>query len=590
MKKKELMKRLSAIAMAAMMTVTMIPSNAFAADIDFSDGGQETIEVEADTDEEADAGLSAQNEESEDAENLTIGDASQDETSDTEVFSVEEDENASDSDDIAAFSDAESDTASDAEAKVAAEKYLKTNYIEKNKIITTGGNSVVKSSDGLSYFVGLKTPSGGKLSSLRLKYEGSSSSYKTGWYFDEEASNWLNIGSKKPATNASIGISKRPITEKSFTATLRLFSADTSTDIINNVNEASTAALATQEFKIILEPAEPNYTMTVKVVDADDHTIDLTADATIELIDENWDKISLEDGSYKMKKGVKYTLTVTRDGYLDYKDSYFTFDPTEENTVRTVQLQKKIIRNISFNVTDKATGNPITGSAVTVKKDGDWNSIKAEDDGSYKLVNGVTYNYTIEATNYKTVNGSITPDANKTIDIKMEKDISEYQVTFKPVDFKGADIAGATLTVTYEEEDDYGDPETVTVIPKNGVYTLDKNTTYTYTVKADGYKDVTGTYKPSGDEETIVVPVLMGAADVSADDQATVDAVKTQFDKDYILRPNYAQDKNICEFVKNKISKYNVANADKVNVYVASTEMPDVVAADGTIHYNGLIN
>ena len=48
MKKKELMKRLSAIAMAAMMTVTMIPSNAFAADIDFSDGGQETIEVQAD--------------------------------------------------------------------------------------------------------------------------------------------------------------------------------------------------------------------------------------------------------------------------------------------------------------------------------------------------------------------------------------------------------------------------------------------------------------------------------------------------------------------------------------------------------------
>ena len=104
MKKKELMKRLSAIAMAAMMTVTMIPSNAFAADIDFSDVGQETIEVQADTDEEADAGLSAQNEESENAENLTIGDASQDETSDTEVFSVEEDENASDSDDIAACS------------------------------------------------------------------------------------------------------------------------------------------------------------------------------------------------------------------------------------------------------------------------------------------------------------------------------------------------------------------------------------------------------------------------------------------------------------------------------------------------------
>lgn len=62
MKKKELMRRLSAIAMAAMMTVTMIPSNAFAADIDFSDGGQDAIEVQADTDEEADAELSIEDE------------------------------------------------------------------------------------------------------------------------------------------------------------------------------------------------------------------------------------------------------------------------------------------------------------------------------------------------------------------------------------------------------------------------------------------------------------------------------------------------------------------------------------------------
>ena len=71
MKKKELMKRMSAVAMAAMMTVTMIPSNAFAVDIEFSDGRQDAIEVQADTDGEADAELSVQNEESADAENLT---------------------------------------------------------------------------------------------------------------------------------------------------------------------------------------------------------------------------------------------------------------------------------------------------------------------------------------------------------------------------------------------------------------------------------------------------------------------------------------------------------------------------------------
>lgn len=47
MKKKEVLKRLSAVSMAAMMTVTMIPSNAYAADELFSD-----VEVETSTDAE----------------------------------------------------------------------------------------------------------------------------------------------------------------------------------------------------------------------------------------------------------------------------------------------------------------------------------------------------------------------------------------------------------------------------------------------------------------------------------------------------------------------------------------------------------
>ena len=589
MKKKELMKRMSAVAMAAMMTVTMIPSNAFAADIEFSDGGQDAIEVQADTDEEADAELSVQNEESDDAENLTIGDASQDEISDTEVFSVEEDENASDSDDIAAFSDAESDTASDAEAKAAAKKWLEENYISGSKKLISNG---AKSADGLSYTMDLKSSRGSNITSIAFSRftGGKYFPYISGWYIDSSCE-WLKID-KTPSKTGSISIVNRPTAaqgDQSFKAKLRVFADGTSADTINDEAAADAAALAEQEFTITIKAAEPNYTMTVKVVDADDNS-DLTTDGkTTVKLEKNWTAVSPEtDGSYKMEKGAEYTLTVTRDGYIDYKDSYFTFNPEEENTVKTVQLKKKIIRNISFNVTDKATRNPITGSAVKVYKDGDWNSIKAEDDGSYKLVNGVTYNYTIEATNYKTVNGSITPDANKTIDIQMEKDISKYNVTFKPVDFKGADIANAKISVTYEEEDDYGygDTETIAVTPKDGVYTLDKNTTYDYTIEADGYKKVTGSYKPSGDEENITVPVLMGAANVSEADQATVEAVKKQFDKEYTLRPKFASCKNICDFVKTKIAKYDIAGASDVNVYVASTDTPDVIATGGTINYN----
>ena len=183
MKKKEVLKRLSAVSMAAMMTVTMIPSNAFAADIEFSDGGQEAIEVQAD--EEDNAEISIQDEDTDNAEdlmgeNLTVED-SEDASVDTDVFEAggEADSFSADSGDIAAFADESTGTD---EAKAAAAEYLKTNYIDNNKVITNGGTSVVKSDDGLSYSVGLKTPSGSSLSSIRFKTESSRSSYKSGWY------------------------------------------------------------------------------------------------------------------------------------------------------------------------------------------------------------------------------------------------------------------------------------------------------------------------------------------------------------------------------------------------------------------------
>ncbi len=76
MKKKEVLKRLSAVSMAAMMTVTMIPSNAYAADELFSD-----VEVETSTDAE-----------DEDSTDVAVSDA--DDTSDADIEVEAEDDNA----------------------------------------------------------------------------------------------------------------------------------------------------------------------------------------------------------------------------------------------------------------------------------------------------------------------------------------------------------------------------------------------------------------------------------------------------------------------------------------------------------------
>ena len=586
MKKKELMKRLSALAMSAMMTVTMIPSNAFAADIEFSDGGQEAIEVQAD--EEDNAEISIQDEDTDNAEDLmgealTLEDA-EDASVDTDVFEAggEADSFSADSGDIAAFAD--ESTATD-EAKVAAAEYLKTNYIDNNKVITNGGTSVVKSDDGLSYSVGLKTPSGSSLSSIRFKTESYRSSYKSGWYISSDCQ-WVNVGTRKPSNLVNPGVN-RPTADQgaqNFKAVLRLFSSDTSTDIIDDEAQAATAALAKQEFTITIEAAEPAYTMTVKVQDENGTPIN---DANVTL-EKGWSNVSLKaDGSYDMEKGANYTLTVKKDGYNDYKESSFTFNPTEVNTVKTVTLKKIITRNVRFNITDKS-GNPVNDATVTVKK-GYYDKVHPEEDGSYKLIDGTTYNYTVEAKNYTSIKSrNFTPDKDDTIDVQLEKNISNYTVTIKPVDNDSKAIENATIKVTYEEEDPWDEDEPDTVVLKaneDGTYTMQKGVTYTYTVTAPDYREVTDTYAPSGDDENISFNVKM-VSSIDPADVATVNAIKAKFDAELgALRPNFAKDKNIIDVVKAKISTYDI-DTTGVTISVKSSEDTDWVAADGTIHYN----
>lgn len=586
MKRKKLMKRALALTLSAAMAVGNMPAMAYASEVvENEDGGLQTVEVSPSEDE-------AVNEDASGDLEVQQAEPGQDEIIQVEGDTqLEEPVEIDNSDEDAAVGlqmadqgiQGQSDDAGAADdttdAKAAAAEYLKTNYVDSNKIISNGGDSVVKSDDGLSYSVGLKMPSGSSISSVRFKTESSSSSYKSGWYITTD---WLNIGTKKPNNLGSIGIN-RPTAEQgpqSFTATLRLFSSDTSTDVINDKTQAATAALASQDFTITLAAAEPNYTMTVKVQDEEGNVIN---DATVTL-EKGLSEVSpKEDGSYEMEKGESYTLTVKKDGYNDYKESYFTFNPTEVNTVKTVTLKKIEKRKIRFNVTDK-NGNPVNDATVTVKK-GFYDKVQPEEDGSYNLIDGTTYKYTVEAKNYKTIlNQDFTPDKDGTIDIQLEKNISEYTVSINPVDSDGKAITNASIKVTYE---DSWDNETITVELKannDGTYTMKKGVTYTCTVTAPDYKSVTNTYIPSGDNENISINVKM-VSSIDPKDVETVNAIKAKFDAELgVLRPKYATDKNILDLVKRKIDGYGIETTG-VTVSVKYSDNTDWVAADGTIHY-----
>ena len=523
MKRKELMKRALSLALCAMMTVGNLPSVTYASDLSPTDTG---VVSQA---EEADGKQSAEE---------------------------------------------------------AAQAYLKENFINgAKKVITNGGNSVVKSTDSLTYNIGLKTPSGSVIDALRLLTVSSSSNYVGGWYIEEN--DYLSYPSGgTPASPGRLSIT-RPTVNTPIKVTLKLFAKDTDTATIN---DGTATALATQDFTFILEAAEVEYKMQVAVQDKDKNPI---TDASITVEKDGWDKVTpASDGSYKMENGASYKLTVKKEGYTDYSETFtYTGNSEEPVFLKTVTLSPIMMQNIRFSVKDKASGAEISGASIKVKK-GYYTTISPESDGSYKLQKGVSYNWTVEAPNYKTANGKITPDEDTTIDVELEKNITSYAVTFQPMDGDTA-ITNFNLKVEEEVEDDWGDTDWETMTANgDGSYTLSKYGTYRYSVTAEGYKDVKNvSYAPTGTEEKITAAVNMDK-DVTVDsaDQAAVDKVKEIFDKKSgTIRTSYKNASNINTLIEAKLKTGDYAAVDKaaqVTVSVVSSDDTDWISTDGIIDYS----
>ena len=70
-------------------------------------------------------------------------------------------------------------------------------------------------------------------------------------------------------------------------------------------------------------------------------------------------------------------------------------------------------------------------------------------------------------------------------------------------------------------------------------------------------------------------------------DQEKADAIVSQFDSEYNLKPSFGTDTNINQMVKDKVSAYTIdgLEADKISVALKSTDEPDNIATDGTITY-----
>lgn len=441
MLRKELQKKMQAVAMAAVVTLTTVgaPATTFAGELpeevtaeDFSDAGEAvTEEVTGD--------------------DFSDGEAVAEQSSADENGVVE---------DVPAVQAEESSEGSTEDEQAKAQAYLKENFIDgSNKIITSGGTGVTKSEDGLTYNVALTIPTSGyAIRSMRLKYV--NTVYKTGWYIDKDNP---YVGYKAPATNGSRSIT-RPTAEQgpySFTATLKLFALDTDTTAIN---DGTATALATQNFTIVLAPEKRNYTVNIKPVNA--KTGEAIEGATVD-IQKDWNSLTPgEDGSYTLVEGSEYTLTVTADGYDKYTQ---TFIPSASGDME-VKLSPIVYRNTTFAVTGN-DGATITDADITVKE-GWYTTLRPQEDGSYKLQAGKEYKYTITKDGYKEASGSFTvPDeaGDYTFPVTLESNINPADQSAVDAVKKAFDAEFGTLRPVYGTDSNIADM----VLAKVKKYNLD---------------------------------------------------------------------------------------------------------------------
>ena len=538
-------------------------------------------------------------------------------------------------------------------AEAATPEEALSEYLS-GKIISSGGDGVVRSSDGLTYDIGLKTPSGSSITSIRFK--NAASPYVTAWKVNDEAISEGYLFHNEH-TNPSVPVKKRPsASENAYAAkvTVMLFEAGTAK---SDINADKADPLISQDITLNILPEDPVYSVTFTPVDS--KTQDPVQGAKI-TVEENWSTVYPEGNIYKMPKDAVYNIKVTADGYKNYINSSFTatsdgevklpmekilsrninfsFKDSNGQTINDAEVTVKkgysvvqpekdgsynmiqgeeysytvtakgfkditgkitpsestsetlevimspvVLHKITFNITDKK-GNPVADAKLTVKKD--YDEVSPEKDGTYLLEEGVTYSYSVSGKNYTSIySAEFTVTKAETINVSLEKNIKDYNVTINVIDNKGKPVPSPEISVTYEEED-YWDTVIETVKPVSGsTYILNKYNEYTIKVSAGkeytSYTDYA--YTPSGDEENIKLDIVLNKM---SPEQELLDKVKKQYDAEFgPLRPDFKTEKNVKDTVLNHIKEYKDLEDKNVKAELVSTDDKEYIAEDGTINY-----
>ncbi|OFK23337.1 DUF4430 domain-containing protein [Olsenella sp. HMSC062G07] len=457
----------------------------------------------------------------------------------------------------------------DEAAARAARDHVRSTYLDgSTKIISNGGDAVVKGEGGLSYQVGYKSPSESVINTLNFRPLVRDGSYTMALTVRDNP--YVSASTADP-TKGRFTIHDRPQGAPS-TVELTLSVYEKGADV------STASPLATFTFSLELACAPAVFAVDLTPHDAKTGAAVAGATVTVREGASGGPVVSPSaDGSYPLDSTKTYHVTVSADGYEPYVDARFT--PMSSGAFGPALAPLKMAR-VRFRAVD-AAGNEMGGASVQVRRGSSWGTpLSPQADGSYEAAVGTTLVASVTAPHYATARLTHVVTGAETAPLDVVATLSENVVTFVGLGAGGLLDEGARFVVTHEEEDWEGMTETVTDAPTaDGSYVLSvANAPYTVTARGSDGTVVTQPFTPSTSELYVTRRIKVFADP----NQMFVDQAAKALNGLTALRPQFGHDTNVNDLVLSSLGSLVPAG---LRVEVASTDDAAHVAQDGSLRY-----
>ncbi len=200
-----------------------------------------------------------------------------------------------------------------------------------------------------------------------------------------------------------------------------------------------------------------------------------------------------DDGTYMLVKGREYVCIASKAGY---EEEILRFKAGNSDAAKQEIDLKEVDRTAEFEIKD-SSGNTLEGAVVTLKDNNGkvMEPFKA-DRFKYNVQRDAEYSYTISCNGFADKNGSFKADKSRVLTIVMED--KKTEVTFEIKGNEETTLTDVKLSVYGEDGKLYRSVGNKYFLPCGN---------YTYSVAAESYQAVNGSFNVTADTDSVEIPM-----------------------------------------------------------------------------------